>query len=110
MLEARLGGLARMVELELVGIHDDGEHLVVKDPENTTYTLPITEALRAAVRRDRAQLEQLRAGDIRPREIQALIRAGSSAEDVAEQAGVSVEQVRRYEGPVLAEREFAARR
>lgn len=99
-----------MVELELVGIHDDGEHLVVKDPGNTTYTLPITEALRAAVRRDRAQLEQLRAGDIRPRDIQALIRAGSSAEDVAEQAGVTVEQVRRYEGPVLAEREFAARR
>src|SRR5690625_2176637 len=100
----------KMVELELVGIHDDGEHLVFKDATNQRYQLAITEALRAAVRRDRPQLEQLRSATIRPRDIQALIRAGASAQEVAEQANVSVEQVRRYEGPVLAEREFAAER
>ncbi len=99
-----------MVDLELVGIHDDGEHLVFKDASNNRYQLAITEALRAAVRRDRPQMEQLRSHHVRPREIQALIRAGASAEEVAEQAEVSVESVRRYEGPVLAEREFAAQR
>ena len=99
-----------MVELELVGIHDDGEHLVFKDATNQRYQLAITETLRAAVRRDRPQLEQLRSATIRPRDIQALIRAGASAQEVAEQANVSVDQVRRYEGPVLAEREFAAER
>src|SRR5699024_2383128 len=99
-----------VVELELVGIHDDGEHLVFKDATNQRYQLAITEALRAAVRRDRPQLEQLRSATIRPRDIQALIRAGASAQEVAEQANVSVDQVRRYEGPVLAEREFAAER
>ena len=42
---------------------------------------------------------------MRPREVQALIRAGPSAEEVADRAGWTVEKVRRYEGPILAERE-----
>lgn len=97
-----------MAKLELVGLHDDGEHLVLKDASGKSYQVAIDETLRAAVRRDRPQLEQLRSSTIRPRDIQALIRSGASAEDVAEQAGVSVEYVRRYEGPVLAERAFTA--
>jgi len=99
-----------MIELELVGIHDDGEHLVVRDPSNHQYRLAITDALRAAVRRDRPQLEQLRSPALRPREIQALIRAGATAAEIAEQAGLPVEAVRRYEGPVIAERQYAAER
>src|SRR5690625_2703710 len=70
-----------MVELELVGIHDDGEHLVFKDAANQRYQLAITEALRAAVRRDRPQLEQLRSATIRPRVMLALIRAVASAQE-----------------------------
>lgn len=99
-----------MVELELVGIHEDGEHLVFTDANNTTYRVPITEPLRAAVRRDRPHMEHLRAPALRPRDIQALIRAGATAEEVAEEADVSVDSVRRYEGPVLAERQFVAQR
>src|SRR5690606_30547464 len=73
--------------------------------------LRIDEALRAAVRRDRPQLEQLRAqsmGILPPREIQAQIRAGMTAEELAETAGLSLEHVRRLEGPVPAERAFVA--
>ena len=40
-----------------------------------------------------------------PREVQALIRSGLSAEDVAQVTGASVDYIRRFEGPVLAERE-----
>jgi hypothetical protein len=64
-----------------------------------------------AARRDRPRLGQLQIeidGGMRPREVQALIRAGHSAEDVAERAGWTVEKVRRYEGPILAEREHIA--
>ena len=43
-----------------------------------------------------------------PREIQARIRGGESLEEVAQAAGVSVEQIDAYAGPVLAEREHAA--
>jgi len=100
-----------MAELELIGPADDGEHLVLASSDGTRFTLRIDEPLRAAVRRDRPQLEQLRAADagtMPPREIQAQVRAGLSAEEVAELGGVTVAQVRRYEGPVLAEREFVA--
>lgn len=97
--------------LRLVGLHDDGEHLVLAGPGDQRFTLPINDALRAAVRRDRPRLEHLQsqaAGFLPPREIQARVRAGLTAEEISAAAGISVEQVRRYEGPVLAEREFIA--
>ncbi len=43
-----------------------------------------------------------------PREIQSRIRGGESLTDVAQAAGVSVEQIDVYAGPVLAEREHMA--
>ncbi|WP_066588986.1 septation protein SepH [Cellulomonas timonensis] len=100
-----------MGELELVGLHDDGEHLVLATSDGQRFRLRIDEPLRAAVRRDRPQLEQLRstqAGALTPREIQRSIRAGRTAQEVADEAGLPVEHVRRYEGPVLAERAFIA--
>ncbi len=100
-----------MAELELVGLDDDGEHLVLTAPDGQQHRLRIDEPLRAAVRRDRPQLEQLRAEQasvLSPREIQARIRAGATAQEVADSAGLPVDSVRRYEGPVLAEREYVA--
>jgi hypothetical protein len=97
-----------MQDLQLVGVHDDGEHLLLTTADGHRFRLGIDEPLRAAVRRDRARLGQLQIqidGTLRPRDIQARIRAGQTAEDVALAAGVPVEHVRRYEGPVLAERE-----
>ena len=110
------GTLAHMVELNagelrLVGLHDDGEHLVLSGPGGKTLRLPITDALRAAVRGDRPRLEHLKsqgAGVLPPREIQARVRAGQTAEEIAAESGITVAQVRRYEGPVLAERAFIA--
>jgi hypothetical protein len=100
-----------MGELELIGLHDDGEHLILATPDGQQYRLRIDEPLRAAVRRDRPQLEQLRAEQasaLAPREIQTRIRAGATAQEVAESAGLPLAAVRRYEGPVLAEREYVA--
>ncbi|GAB3821539.1 septation protein SepH [Tessaracoccus terricola] len=44
-----------------------------------------------------------------PREIQARIRGGASVSEVAEEAGVDVERIRGFAGPVLAEREHMTR-
>ncbi|WP_432513925.1 septation protein SepH [Kineococcus sp. SYSU DK001] len=96
-----------MQDLRLVGVHDDGEHVVLVATDGSRYRLRVDEALRAAVRRDRARLGQLQIqmeAQLRPRDIQARIRAGETAEEVALAGGLSVEHVRRYEGPVLAER------
>lgn len=102
-----------MDELQLVRLHEDGEHLVLGGTGGARFVLPISEALRAAVRRDRPHLEHLRAEDARrlsPREIQSRLRAGEGVEDVAEAAGLAVEQVRRFAGPVLAEQEYVVER
>jgi hypothetical protein len=45
---------------------------------------------------------------LRPREIQARIRAGQSLEEVARVAGVPADRVMRYAGPILHEREYIA--
>lgn len=75
--------------------------------------LAIDDALRAAVRRQRiTKVAQPQAhnpaSELRPREIQRRIRAGETAEDIAKSSGVSVDHVRKYEGPVLAERQYIA--
>jgi hypothetical protein len=101
-----------MQDLTLVGVHDDGEHLVLATPDGHKFRVRVDETLRAAVRRDRPRLGQLQIeqdGRLRPRDIQARIRAGESAEGIAESSGLAIEYIRRYEGPVLAEREFVVR-
>lgn len=102
-----------MPELRVVAVSNDGTRLVLKAADSTEYTLPIDERLRAAVRNDRARLGQIEIeveSHLRPRDIQARIRAGASAEEVAQMAGIPVDRVRRFEGPVLAERAFMAER
>ncbi|MET9495116.1 septation protein SepH [Streptomyces sp. NPDC006552] len=102
-----------MPELRVVAVSNDGTRLVLKAADSTEYTLPIDERLRAAVRGDRPRLGQIEIeveSHLRPRDIQARIRAGASAEEVAQFAGIPVDRVRRFEGPVLAERAFMAER
>ncbi|GHH80706.1 DNA-binding protein [Kitasatospora indigofera] len=102
-----------MPELRVVAVSNDGTRLVLKAADSTEYTLPIDERLRAAIRGDRPRLGQIEIeveSHLRPRDIQARIRAGASAEEVAQAAGISVDRVRRFEGPVLAERAFMAER
>ena len=43
-----------------------------------------------------------------PREIQQRVRAGESSAEIAQKSGMPVEAVAKYEGPVLAEREYQA--
>ena len=98
-----------MAELELVKLHEDGEHLVLRAPDGEECTLPISDALRAAVRRDRPRTETTTPAPapestLRPRELQARLRGGASAEELAVEAGIPVDHVQRYEWPVVAER------
>lgn len=100
-----------MKDLRLIGVHEDGEHVLLSDVEGQRYRAPLDEAMRAAARRDRPRLGQLQIeidGGLRPRDVQSLIRSGLSTEEVADRAGWTVEKVQRFEGPVLAEREYVA--
>jgi hypothetical protein len=100
-----------MRDLRLIGVQEDGQHLLLSDSDGERFRVQLDEPLRAAARRDRPRLGQLQIeidGGMRPREVQALIRGGLSADEVAERSGWPVEKVRRYEGPILAEREYVA--
>lgn len=89
---------------ELKVIRTEDERLIVATDSGETFALVIDDVLRAEVRRAHAAPE---AGGARPspREIQAQIRSGLSAQEVAQLLGARLEDVVRYEGPVLAERE-----
>lgn len=100
-----------MIKLELLGA--DGDRVVMTDNDGQRYSIIVDDALRAAVRRARpaalAPVPESPApgAAVRPRDLQALMRAGASAEEVAQAAGLDVEHVRRFEGPVIAERTWA---
>ena len=80
--------------------------LVLATESGERFALPIDDVLHREIRRATRQSEptaqRLAAS---PRDIQAQIRAGLTAPEVAELLGISVEDVARFEGPVLAERE-----
>ncbi|MGH3389018.1 MAG: septation protein SepH, partial [Actinomadura sp.] len=101
-----------MQELRLVAVSEDGSYLVLATSgRGTRFTLPVDDRLRAAVRGHFSRLGQFEIeveSPLRPKEIQARIRAGETAEEIAESAGIPVERVRWFEGPVLQEREYMA--
>ncbi|KIC69168.1 septation protein SepH [Pseudarthrobacter phenanthrenivorans] len=97
-----------MQDLRLVGVHDDGTHLLLSGPGGEMFQLPIDEALRTASRSTAKPRVDRPAVPMSPRDIQARIRAGATAADVAELSGMPLAKVERYEGPVLAEREYVA--
>ncbi|WP_369746445.1 septation protein SepH [Paenarthrobacter sp. AMU7] len=101
-----------MQDLRLVGVHDDGGHLLLSGPGGAMFQLPIDEALRSAASRTPAQVAARAANTaiaMSPRDIQSRIRSGATAAEVAELSGLPLANVQRYEGPVLAEREYVAR-
>ncbi len=100
-----------MIDLDLLGVGADEETLVFTDSEGRRYTTPITDELRGAVRRDRPRIEAVSEDKpLRPREIQALLRAGACAVDIAREHNVEVSQITRYEAPVQAEKDYALSR
>jgi Protein of unknown function (DUF3071) len=101
-----------MQELRLVAVSEDGSYAVLAVPgRGKRYSLPIDDRLRTVARGQFSRLAQYEIeveNPLRPKEIQDRIRAGETAEEIADAAGLPIERVRRFEGPVLAEREYRA--
>lgn len=91
-----------MEELKVIGV-EDGALLVASD-EGTRFRLAIDDVLQSRLRQ--TSPEPGAARKLAPRDIQTHIRSGMSAEDVAAVTGASLEYIQRFEGPVLAEREY----
>lgn len=100
-----------MRALRVVGYGEDGSGnfaVILEDPDRRErFTVPADERLRAAARGDVQRLGQMSMeleSQLRPREIQARIRAGASVEQVAAAAGVPLQRIERFAYPVLLER------
>ncbi len=103
-----------MRELKVVGLDVDGKRIVCEaDDSGEKFILLSDDRLQAAVRGDKTGPSQSQSDAevpsmLRPKEIQAKIRAGASIEQVAEAAGVDISRVERFAHPVLLERSRAA--
>ena len=92
-----------MQDLTVIGV-ENGALLVSLD-DGTRFRIAINETLHSKLRE--ATPPPGNARKPAPREIQAQIRSGLSAEEVAAVTGVNLDYIRKFEGPVLAERALA---
>lgn len=103
-----------MRELKVVGLDVDGKRIICEtDDSGEKFILRSDDRLRSAVRGEKTGPSQSQSDAevpsvLRPKEIQAKIRAGASVEQVAEAAGADVARVERFAHPVLLERARAA--
>src|SRR5215208_1016767 len=103
-----------MRELTVVGLDLDGKRIICETGDSgEKFVLASNDRLRAAVRGDKSVSSQTKIdvevqSVLRPKEIQAKIRAGASVEQVASAAGVDIARVERFAHPVLLERSRAA--
>jgi Protein of unknown function (DUF3071) len=100
-------------ELRAIRVSDDGKQILLTEttgmqgadaPPEAAFHLLADDRLRAMLRPRPTTTENRPESALTPREIQARLRAGETAEEVAEAAGIPVARVARYEAPIAAER------
>jgi hypothetical protein len=106
-----------MRPVRFVALSEDGQALVLADEVGRLLALPLDDRINGALHTDGhsptsgsavAVAHADTMPSLSPRDIQARIRSGESADDVARVAGVPVDRVLRYAGPVLQERAMLA--
>jgi hypothetical protein len=108
-----------MRPVRFVALSEDGQALVLADEVGRLLALPLDDRINGALHSDGhapvsggSAVAVAQHADftpsLSPRDIQARIRSGESADDVARVAGVPVDRVLRYAGPVLQERAMLA--
>ena len=94
-----------VTELRLDGKTEDGLYLSLHDNDGNEFTVRVSDTLRATVNQQR--LMAVPANDeptVSIKEIQRLLRAGQTAEQVARENNTTIEKVERFAGPILSER------
>ncbi|MCA1982610.1 DUF3071 domain-containing protein [Nocardioides sp. R-N-C8] len=109
----------RPVSVTLASVTRDGRRAILVDEQGREFTLALDPQMSsqldprgrpAAPQTPTRRTEVPMESAMRPRDIQARIRAGESPEQVAEAAGSTVEKIMPFAGPALAEREYTAQR
>jgi Protein of unknown function (DUF3071) len=100
-----------MRPVRFVALSEDGQAFVLADEVGRLLALPVDDRLTSALSSDRAHAKAPEPDPnsvLSPRDIQARIRAGETADEVARLSGVPVDRILRYAGPVLQERAMLA--
>ena len=99
--------------LRLVGVADNADELVLSNSDGEEFYLPITDALRNAatrpIGRPSAAAADEAAKELSPREIQSMLRAGATVDELAEQHDYDRSSLEVYATPIIAERDWIAR-
>lgn len=91
-----------MQDLKVIGV-ENGAIVAVGD-DGERFRIAVDDTLQSKIRQVRQQTSA-ETPRLSPREIQAHIRSGMSADDVAAVTGAPLDYVQRFEGPIVAERE-----
>lgn len=92
-------------DLIFVGRSDDNSALIFADHDGQEFKVPVDDHIIRDVTKPRPSSGEEAIG-ITPRDIQTRIRRGESPKDIAAEAGVPVDRIERYAGPVYAERQY----
>ena len=97
-----------MRELHVAGYNAEENSIILRDPTTEEeFSVIADEQLRAAARGDVPGLRQVRvekSNTMRPSEIQELIRAGASTDELADRAGMQRSRLDNLARPILMER------
>ncbi len=100
-------------KLTFGSLSDDGSKFVLKDENGNEFALDLDEKTRDAARnwrkRPKASVHD-KDHELTVAEIQARIRAGIAAEDLAMVSSIPLERIKRFEPPVLQERYWISKR
>ncbi len=91
-----------MTTLGVVGSEDG--HLILVSADGERFFVPITDSLLSALRQ--TPKGPVRSHRASPKDIQAHIRRGLSAQQVADLTGEDLDYIGKFEGAVIAERQF----
>jgi hypothetical protein len=87
-------------DLHVVAVSEDGRHVLLGATKGkASHKVRLDARLVAAVRGELGKPT----GELSPKEIQARLRAGESAEQIARSAGMALTRVERFAGPVAGE-------
>ena len=94
-----------VTELRLNGKTEDGLHLSLHDNDGNEFTVRVSDTLRATVNQQRLMAVPT---NLEPtvsiKEIQRLLRAGQTSDQIARENNISIEKIERFAGPILSER------
>jgi hypothetical protein len=93
-------------DLIFVGRSDDNTALVFMDDDGQEFRVEVDDHIVRNVSAQKQASDNSPALGISPRDIQTRIRRGEQPEDIAAEAGVTLDRIERYAGPVYAERQY----